>query len=38
MLQDNEEPDNDDPTTEKQVVKMPGPNGKDMLVTVKIPS
>jgi hypothetical protein len=39
MLQDDEdEMANDDPTTEKQVVKMPGPNGKDMLVTVKVPS
>jgi hypothetical protein len=38
MLQDDDELGNDDPTTEKQVVKMPGPNGKDMLVTVKIPS
>lgn len=39
MLQDEESDlDNDDPSMQKQLVKMPGPDGKDMLVTVKVPS
>ncbi len=38
MLEDEEEMTDDDMTSEKKVVKMPGPNGKEMLVTVKVPN
>lgn len=33
-LENNEQ----DPNVVKQVVKMPGPDGKDMLVSVKVPT